>query len=246
MNELILDGDIQFKPAEIQFPRFEELKQNALILADRIQQVEVTEENIKEVKKDLAQVRKLVTELNNRRKLVKAEILKDYNTFESQIKEIDGIISDAEGVVRDQTRQIEQAERDRKHDAIREVWDKRVGQYTLSNYGDFFERWLQPQHLNKTTTMKSIEEDMVKWLEDRQKDIDVLLTMDGEYFVEYIDSLDLAAAIQTVNHRKEVRNMVQDDEDPDDTAIFVITGAKDIKLTEALLKENEIEYRRTK
>lgn len=246
MNELILDTDIQFKPAEIQFPRFEELKTNALELADRISKVEVTDDNIKAVKKDLVQVRKLTTELNNRRKLIKAEILHDYNIFESQIKEIDGIIASAEELVRTQVKVIDEQERARKYDNIREIWDKRIGQYTLSNYGDFFERWLQPQHLNKTVSMKSVEEDMVKWLEDRQKDMDVLMTMDGEYFVEYIDTLDLAAAIQTVNHRKEVRNMVQDDEDPDDTAIFVITGAKDIKLTEALLKENEIEYRRTK
>ena len=246
MNELILEGDIQYKPAEIAFPKYDEMKKNALELADRISKVEVTEENIKAVKKDLAQVRKIITELNNRRKLVKAEILKDYNTFESQIKEIDGIISEAEETVREQVRVLDEAERDRKHDAIREIWDKRIGQYTISAYGDFFEKWLQPSHLNKTTSMKYVEDDMIKWLEDRQRDMDTLQSMDGEYFVEYIDSLDLAAAIQTVKHRKEVRNMVQDDEDPDDTAIFVITGTKDIKLTEALLKENEIEYRRTK
>ena len=64
MNEIInLENDIQFKPAVIQFPSYEELKENAIALADRISQVEVTEENVKNVKKDLAQVRKIVTEL---------------------------------------------------------------------------------------------------------------------------------------------------------------------------------------
>lgn len=246
MNELILDGDIQFRPAEIQFPRFEELKTHALELAGRIAVVEVTEENVKAVKKDLAQVRKLTTELNNRRKLIKAEILKDYSTFESQIKEIDGIISEAEEVVREQVRTIDEAERDRKHDAIREIWDKRIGQYSISAYGDYFERWLQPSHLNKTASMKSVEDDMVRWLEDRQRDIFTLQSMDDEYLVEYIDSLDLASAIAAVNHRHEIRSVMNEDEESEETATFIITGKKDIKLTESLLTENEIEYRRIK
>lgn len=246
MNELLnFEDSVTFKPAEIRFPAFGQLKDNALELADRISKVEVTEDNIKTVKKDLAQVRKLVTELNNRRKLIKSEILRDYNTFETQIKEIDGIIASAEELVRTQVKVIEEQERARKYDAIRDIWDKRIGQYTLSNYGDFFERWLQPHYLNKTETMKSIESDMVAWLEARQRDMDVLMEMDGEYFVEFIDSLDLAGSIAIVNHRKEIRNVVTPEDDIE-TAVFIITGSKDIKLTESLLKENEIEYRRTK
>ena len=245
MNEIInLENDIQFKPAVIQFPSYEELKENAIALAERISQVEVTEENVKTVKKDLAQVRKIVTELHNRRKLVKAEILKDYNTFEMQIKEIDGIITEAENTVRMQAREIEEQERQQKHDAIRQIWDKRVGQYTISAYGDFFERWLQPAHLNKTASMTAVEKDMVNWLETRQRDIDTLRAMDGEYFVEYIDSLDLASSIAAVNHRREIRNTVSEDVDVEDTATFIIIGKKNIKLTESLLKENEIEFRR--
>jgi len=246
MNELILNADVQFRPAEVQFPKFEELKHNALELADRISKVEITDENIKAVKKDLTQVRKITTELNNRRKLIKAEILKDYNTFESQIKEIDGIILSAEELVRSQVKIIEEQERARKHDDIREIWDKRIRNYTLGDYGDYFERWLQPQHLNKTTSMKSVEEDMVRWLEDRQKDIDTLKNMDAEYFVEYIDSLDLAHSIATVNHRNEVRATMAADEESEETAEFVIIGKKNIKLVEILLEENEIDYRRTK
>lgn len=245
MNELIMEGDIQYKPAEILFPKYEEMKKNALDLADRISKVEVTEENIKAVKKDLAQVRKIITELNNRRKVVKAEILRNYNTFEAQIKEIDGIIASAEELIRTQVKVIEEQERARKYDDIREIWDKRIGQYDISTYGNFFEKWLQPSHLNKTTSMKSIEEDMVKWLETRQKDMEVLTNMGGEYLVEYIECLDMAEAIAAVNRRKVIQNIVEED-DSQQTAIFVITGDKDIRLTESLLKENNIEYRRTK
>lgn len=247
MNELInIESSVQYMPAKVDFPDYEIIRQNALELADRIHKVEVTEENVTIVKKDLAQVRKIVTELNNRRKLVKAEILKDYNTFESQIKDIDSIITDAENAVRMQTRQIEEEARRRKHDAIREIWDKRAWQYTISMYGDFFEKWLQPVHLNKTTSMKSIEKDMTDWLEARQKDMDTLLGMDGEYFVEYIDCLDISEAITAVNHRREIRKAMKEDEEIEDVATFIITGKKNIKLVEMLLNENEIEYRRTK
>lgn len=247
MDELLnIEGLVRYRPARVIFSQYEDMKKDALRMADLIRQVEVTEENIKDIKKDLAKVRKGVTELNNNRKMIKTEILRDYNIFESQIKEIDGIISEAESFVRDQVKAIETAERERKHDVIREIWDKRIDQYTISNYGDYFEIWLLPSHLNKTTSMKAVEEDMVEWLEARQRDIEVLIPMGSEYVAEYLTSMDMATAIQAVNKRKEIRNIVEEDEDEEATAVFVITGEKDIRLTESLLKENKIEYRRTK
>ena len=248
MDELMnIENMVRCTPAKVIFPQYKEVKADAQMMADRIRQAEVTEDNVKDIKKDLAKVRKIVIELNNRRKAVKAEIFTDYNVFESQIKEIDAIISEAESFIRDQVKTIEEAERKRKCEAIREIWDKRIGQYTISNYGDYFERWMLPSYLNKTTSMKLIEEEMVTWLEATQMDLAVLATMDKEYTVEYLTCLDMATAIQTVNHNKEIRSMIGQDEDEiEATAVFVITGEKDIRLAEAILKENKIDYRRTK
>ena len=77
--------------------------------------------------------------------------------------------------------------------------------------------------------MKAVEADMVDWLEGTEKDITTLKGMDKEILVEYLDTMDLAAAIQTVNARNARRQAVEDA--PDDivpeeqVAVFRVYGA---------------------
>lgn len=66
--------------------------------------------------------------------------------------------------------------------------------------------------------------------------------------MEYLDTMDLASAIQIVNARKERRQAVETQ--PDDTvyeeqvAVFRVYGQKDITLAEMLLTNNNINYRK--
>lgn len=244
MDLISLENSVRYTPSIVEFPHYEMLKSQAITLADHISKIIVTEDNVKEVKKDLATIRKAVVELNGRRISVKKAILEPYTVFEKQVKEIDEIISDAESIVREQTRQLDEAERDKKCEEIRELWDKRSSQYTIAQYGDFFEKWLTPQHLNKSTTMKSIEDDMVDWLENREKDISTLSAMGAEYLVEYLKTIDMALAIATVIENETIKTAISSIEDSEESAIFIIKGKKNIKLAEIVLNENEIEYRR--
>lgn len=236
-------SDVIFQKAPITFPAFDYYKEQAAMMADYINNIVLTPDNVKDVKKDLAEARKVTDELNRRRILIKKTILEDFNLFEEQVKELGSIITDAEGNLRAKVRDLEDQERKAKEEKIREIWDKRVPMYRIGDLlPDAFHRWLSPQHLNKSESMKKIESSMTEWLERTEKDIATLSGMDNQYLAEYLITLDMSEAISAVNHRKEVLETITESEPEEPTAVFVIKGNKEIKLTELLLRENNIEF----
>ena len=237
--------DVSYQSASVTFPAYEFYMTQAHLIADQINNTEVTEGNVQEVKKLLADARKVSDGLNKRRIEIKKELLKEYNLFEDQVKSLSEVIDEADSALRAKLRVLEEAEREKKLETIQELWNKRVTTYQIADLApNAFTVWLDARFLNKSTSMKAVETNMVEWLEDSEKAINTLRSMDDEYLVEYLGCFDLAAAIANVNNRNEMRSRVSNtkDEDTEDKAIFIVYGKKDIKLTESLLNENEIEY----
>ena len=244
--------DVTFEPAKITFPALGFYMQQAEKIADYINSIEVTEDNIKDVKKDLAAARKVTKALSDRRIAIKKEILSDYEVFEQQVKDLSAVIDVAEDELREKVNALEEKEREEKLADIEELWGKRINLYQISELDpNAFDVWFDQRYLNKTVTMKTVETEMVEWLEATEKDIEACKSMDDEVLIEYLGTYDLAKAIQNVNERERLREMITEecDEEEDDfesepSAIFMVIGAKDIKLTEMILKENNINYRR--
>lgn len=235
--------DVTFETARVAFPAFTFYREQALEIAEYVRSVAVTEDNVKDVKKELAQVRKVTDELARRRIAIKREILTDFDVFEAEVKDLSEIISDAERELRAKVRELDEAERDRKEEQIRELWDKKAAFYQINQYiPNAFNVWLIPSYLNKSVSMKSIEREMTEWLETTEKEISTLKAMDDEYLVEYLGVLDMAKAINNVNERREIRETISEETEETDTATFIVTGEKDIKLAEVLLKSYEINY----
>ena len=241
--------DVQYQVAKVIFDSFPDYKDKCLLIAEHIRNTEVTEDNLPEVKKELAAARKITDELNSRKVQIKRIILADYSVFEGQVKELKGIIDSAESELRVKVNDLEDKARDQKKADIKDIFEKRIGQYQIGTLiPDAFDRWWHEDLANKSKSMKAVEADMVDWLEGTEKDITTLKGMDKEILVEYLDTMDLAAAIQTVNARNARRQAVKDA--PDDivpeeqVAVFRVYGAKDITLAEMLLKNNNITYRK--
>lgn len=236
--------DVSFAVAPVSFPAFELYKQQAQEVAEYIGSLEVTEDTVKDVKKELAKCRKVTDELNKRRITIKKQILEEFGDFEAQVKELIFIVDGADSQLRAKVRQMEEAEREEKKAQIRAIWDARVCLYRINDLCDAFDRFLTPKHLNKTTSLKNVEKAMIDFLEQTQKDLEVLAAMGPEYEAEYVTCFDLAKTIAAVNDRKvreETVKVTQEDGDP--SATFVVKGAKDIKLAKMLLDENGINYR---
>ena len=202
--------DVQYQVAKVTFDSFSEYKEKCLLIAEHIRNTEVTEDNLPEVKKELAAARKITDELNSRKVQIKKIILADYTVFEGEVKELKGIIDSAESELRVKVNDLEDKARDQKKADIKAIFDKRIGQYQIGTLiPDAFDRWWHEDLANKSKSMKAVEAVMVDWLEGTEKDITTLRGMDQEILVEYLDTLDLAAAIQIVNARKARRQAVE-------------------------------------
>ena len=248
MNEIEIiekQNDVIYEIPKVNFPAYEEYKEKAKAIAEYIGSMTVDETNIKETKETLAKARKLTDRLSRIRIDMKKELLKNYTVFEAQVKEIVQIVDGADVELRSRVRELEENERRQKEQLIRELWDKRVGPYSLilTTMPDAFERWITPKHLNKTVSMKSIEKDMTEWIDKTYKDMTTALSMGKEYLAAYGWQGDLAKAIAIVNAQKEsIKNIEDMAEEDEIKETFIVHGKKDIELTKMLLNDHNINY----
>ena len=100
--------------------------------------------------------------------------------------------------------------------------------------------------------MSKIESNMTDFLEDVQKDMTLIQSLDRslDVFREYTKSCDLTLAMAAVKQQDREQEAAEKalgkirEGVSDLVATFIVHGEKDIKLAEMLLKENHIEYTR--
>ena len=247
MNEIQVNAVVQQQPV-IVFKDYSKLLSEATLIAEKLNEMEVNEDNIKEQKKLLAKVNKSIKELNDRRIAIKKEILEPYEMFNSQVKEIESVIKEADTRLRNQAREIEEAERVEKKKRIHEIWDLRMHQYDLAKMIEF-EDWIQQSHLNKSMSMNKVEDEMVIFLEAVEKDLGVINGMDNskEIMTEYLNTLSIAEAIEIVNSRikaqeKQAEMLEKIGVETDKKYMFILNNEKDMKFAKMLLNENEIKF----
>lgn len=236
--------DVAYSIAPVSFPAYESCKQQAQAVAEYIGGLELTEDNVKEVKENLAKCRKVTEALNRKRIDIKKQILQDYEDFDRKVKELVFIVDNADSALRTKVREMEEKERQEKKEQIRALWDKRAGLYRISKVCDeAFDKFLTPKHLNKTTTMKAVEKAMTDWLERTEKDLELLSGMGPEFEAEYISCFDLNKAISEVHDRKTRVEAVVNNPAAEPTATFTVYGTANINLARMLFEKNGINFK---
>lgn len=218
------DLNVMVTKGEIKFPEYSKLKDEALQVAEMVRNMSVNEDNVKETKRTLAKVNKSVRNLEDRRIAIKKEIMEPYKGFEKDVKEIVNIVKGADKEVRDKVKELEELERLAKKEEINELWNARIKQYPFDfvKFDDFIDR----RHLLKSTTITSIEKDMVDFLEGIVKDINVIEYMDDDRILTaYKDLLSVDEAVERVkayDKEKEAYNEQIEGQE-------VITNAKSVE-----------------
>ena len=251
-NELLqVDVEaIELIQGSIVFNDYERIKEEAEALAEQIKTVEVSEENIKQSKKLLAVVNKRLKELEDARIGIKKTMLEPYQLFEAQVKEIVGIVKEADAEVRSQVRYLEEFERLEKEEAIKDLFFRRKQKYTL---GELLNQnhFLKPSHLNKSTSLEKVEKEMVAFLEQTEKDVQVIQAMknSGAILNKYvkIGGFNLAEALNEVNFEMERQKVIEASKAVQEAQYIkgfniMIFGEKDFKLVEMFMKQNKISY----
>lgn len=267
MNEIMKkhDYDIQIVQGQVIFSDYENILKEAENLAEHVNQVTVNDENLRESKKLVSTMNKRVTEMNDKRKEVKNEILKPYTEYEQQVKHIESVVRDAENHVRTQVRDLAEQEREEKRKKIVDIYDKRIQHYdfdSLMGFADFLEN----KHLNKSYSISKVEDDLVQWLEMVRQDlqtIDKVSKDDSEYknelIIAYQGSQNISKAIDHVECMREQRRKVaeqarqrelaakrdvrkQEEDSKQETQYSITVSEKDFNLVKEFLKRNDIEH----
>lgn len=178
----------------IEFGGYEAMLEEATELAELIRTIEVSEDSIKGTKNLLAAVNKRVNELEAERIRIKKELLEPYMEFERQIKTITSVVKESDNELRVKVRELEELERQEKRRIIESMFEKRIDYYPTL----FFitsDRFITPQHLNKTTALNKVEIELAQWLERLKREVEVIKTTEGASLERYAERLQLIDAL---------------------------------------------------
>jgi hypothetical protein len=243
-------AEIQVVQGSVVFGAYHDLKQQASELAEQIRTVDVNEENVKQSKKLLAEVNKRVKQLEDKRISIKKMMLEPYQDFEEQVKEIVGIVKDADAFVRSQVKELEEKERQEKEIQIHELFTKRIQHYSFREIVPFMD-FAKPKHLNKSMSIQAVEKEMVDFFEKVESDLQVIYQMDdaNDYINAYLYTYDLGKAMTIVKENKErnaqierARQTTKAPSEVQKAFTFTVFNQKDATLIEMLMKQNNIQY----
>lgn len=234
----------------------DEVKLQAEELAQMVATLDPTEENLKEVKKMLAEVRKQTSTLAAERKRIKDSILSVYYPVEELFKEVEELIKEAENQQRKKIRELDEIRQQSKLESIAEIWDKRIEDYEFEDLVELDE-FIRPQHLTKGLKLDKIETEMIQWLEKIREDIDTIKGLsegNDEILVKYLrNGHDISKAIRVYNLDKQEAERAkvvietpeptpQGEPEPEEVALFEITGSERIAYVQALLTREGIPF----
>ena len=192
---------------------FEKVKE---ILAEQMEiykELEVTEENKTDRKKDIATLRKMIKAVNNKRIEVKKECLKPYEIFEKQASELVDIINQPIGILDSQIKELEDKQRLQKIADINTYFDETITSYPelIDEIGlttIYDNRWE-----NTTASMKSVKEDIKAKLDKIQADITLIKSMPSDKTEEalklYWGDLDITKAITMINRYEQQKKEIE-------------------------------------
>ena len=174
----------------------EELKTEIQGKANDYMNLVYTADQVKDAKKDRANLNKFVEALESKRKEIKKQITEPYSAFEKQEKELIGIVNKAITNIDTQIKGYEEATRQEKLEKVKEIYAKTIG--GLADVVTF-DKIFKESWLNVSTTFKSITKEITEIRDKVDNDLFVI-NADTSSFAyemkeEYLKNFDLTAAI---------------------------------------------------
>ena len=180
------------RPTPITF-NYEELKAYALEKAKEYENVVYTDEQMDIAKEERSKFNKAIKGLNAERIRRKKEYLEPFNDFETKVNEVIQIMDNAVAKIDAQVKEYEENLKAEKRAAIEELFNGMGFQLFVK-----LDMIFDPKWLNKTVSLKKIEEQLKSELYRIGNDIDTLHNL-SEFSFEatevYKSTLDISKAI---------------------------------------------------
>ena len=158
------------------------------------------DDQIKDAKKDRAELNKLVKAMEDKRKEVKALCLAPYEKFEKQVKELVAIVNEPIEIIDSQVKAYEAQQKEKKRADIRAYYESKGSSIELERIYD--NKWE-----NATTSMSAVKAAIDARLDEINADLKIL-EAETEYKYEaleaYKKTLDIRYAMAEINRLKEL------------------------------------------
>ena len=188
-------------PEAITF-NFEELKTAITEKSEQYAKIVYTDENIKLAKEDRADLNRLKKALNDERIRRQKEYMKPFDNFKAKIDEIIGIIDKPVLAIDKQIKEYEAIKQDEKKASIEEMFKNML-----------FPEWItveqiwNPKWLNASTSMASIETELLNQKNDIIRNCQTLATLPNyshEAVLFYQKTLDVSGALAKVTELADI------------------------------------------
>ena len=200
-----------YNPTDDQFIKtiefnYDEIKNELEVRLEHYRGLTYTDNDIKSAKTDRATLNKFKDALENKRKEVKKQILTPYEQFEKQIKQLVGMVDDANNNIDTQIKNYEQAIKDAKLEEIKTFFNDNIGglKDIVSFDSIFSQKWL-----NSSVNMKSIQEEITSTLAKITADLAVINDLKSEFEVSiknaYMRNYDLSEALREKTRLEELK-----------------------------------------
>ena len=188
-------------PEAITF-NFEELKTAITEKSEQYAKIVYTDDNIKAAKEDRADLNRLKKALNDERIRRQKEYMKPFDNFKAKIDEIIGIIDKPVLAIDKQIKEYEAIKQDEKKANIEEMFKNML----FPDWMTVEQIW-NPKWLNASTSMASIETELLNQKNDIIRNCQTLATLPNyshEAVLFYQKTLDVSGALAKVTELADI------------------------------------------
>lgn len=183
---------------------YEELKTELVQKTEMYKTVVYTDDQLKEAKADRALLNKTKTALNDERIRIQKIYMKPFDEFKAKVDDLIGTINSASAVIDKQIKEFEEKEKREKEKAIREIFERTGFQPCVK-----LERIWNTKWLNKSYSLKQIEQDLMEWKYKVSSDLLSLERLPEKEIATgyYKQSLDINDAIRRAQEHVQMEKM---------------------------------------
>lgn len=188
----------------------EEVKQELEIVLEKYQGLVFTDETMKEAKNTKSHLNSLKTKFEEVRKNMKRKCLEPYSIFEEKMKELNALIDKPILAIDTQIKAFDEKKKQEKLAEIKAYWND-----TAKDIIDLvsFEKIFNDKWLNATTSIKSIQEEINKLVDDVKVSLNTISSLHTEYELQvkdkYLETLNLPVALAENTRLKERAEMLE-------------------------------------
>ena len=202
---------VQQDPGKVSW-NYEEIKRRLKADLEVYRKTVYTDETIKSAKVDLASLRKLSTQINDRKKEIKSRFMEPYDQFEGQVKEILGLINEPIKAINDQVADYERRRKETARAEILGYWQTASAVLPEGIRNIVWQKIYDSRWENASATKKSWHDGIDSGIAQIRKDLNAISEFQSEFenemYASYFKTLSLADAVRKMRELEDQKQKI--------------------------------------